>query len=156
FFDALGRHFFFTLSASEQDMLLRLSLLPEITPDLADALIGSQEARPLLQRLYQRQLLITRAESSGNVFQLHDLLREFLDRRFAQHLSKDEQRGLREKAAMLPRDAGRLDESITLALQAQAWTFARDLILECADLVLAQARRATFIEWCVKFPAIEM
>jgi len=155
-FDVLGRHFFYTLPADDQDMLLKLNLLPEISADLADAMIGSREAGRLLERLYQRQLLITCTESSGNHFQLHDLLRDFLDTRLAQRFSKDEQARLREKAALVLSEAARPDEAIPVALQAEAWALARDLILSRAEPVLAQGRRATFIEWCEKLPPSEM
>lgn len=155
-FDVLGRHFFYTLPSADQDVLMKLNLLPEISSDLANAMIGSNEAGKLLDRLYQRQLLITRSESKGKHFQLHDLLRDFLDSRLVQRFSKEEQASLRERTAIVLSEAGRLDEAIPLALQAEAWTRARDLILRRAETMLAQGRRATFIEWCAKFPATEL
>jgi LuxR family maltose regulon positive regulatory protein len=155
-FDAFGRHFFFTLPPPDQDMLMKLNLLPEINTDLANAMIGSREAGELLDRLYQRQLLITRSEASGNHFQLHDLLRDFLGTRLAQRFSKEELAALRERTAMILSERGRLDEAIALALQAEAWPSARDLILRRAESVLAQGRRASFIEWCGKLPASEL
>lgn len=154
-FDVLGRHFFYTLAPPDQDMLMKLSLLPEISDDLANAMIGSLEAGKLLDRLYQRQLLITRSAGNNN-FQLHDLLRDFLGARLAQRFSRTELAALRERAAIILGEAGRLDEAIALALQAQAWTCARDFILARAEDVLAQGRRATFIDWCTKLPADEL
>src|SRR6185503_17367434 len=85
-FQVLGKHFLDAFPPHEQDMLLKLNLLPEISAELADLMIGSSEAGNLLERLYQRQLLITRAESGGT-FQLHDLFREFLDTRLTQRFS---------------------------------------------------------------------
>jgi len=155
-FGVMSRHFFDALSASEQELLLQLNLLPEIRADLADALTGSVAAGRLLQRLYQRQLLITRSESGGNHFQLHDLLRDFLDQCLKQRYSPEEQARLREKAAIVLEKAGRFDEAIALALQAATWGLARDLILEHAGSVLAHGRRATFIDWCAKLPPAEM
>lgn len=155
-FDALGRHFFYTLPPADQDMLMKLNLLPEISADLANALIGSTEAGRLLDRLYQRQLLITRTEASGNHFHVHDLLRDFLDTRLAQRFSKADLAAMRAKTATVLGEAGRFDEAIALALEAESWTSARDLILKQAETVLAQGRRATFIEWCAKLPAAEL
>ncbi|MGE0239055.1 MAG: BTAD domain-containing putative transcriptional regulator [Parvibaculaceae bacterium] len=155
-FDLLGRHFFYTLPPGDQDMLMKLNLLPEISADLANAMIGSEEAGKLLDRLYQRQLLITRTQASGNHFQLHDLLRDFLDTRLVQRFAKEELAALRERTAIILAEAGRLDEAIALALQAQAWPSARDLILKRAEPVLALGRRATFIEWCAKLPTEEV
>jgi LuxR family transcriptional regulator, maltose regulon positive regulatory protein len=155
-FDVLGRHFFETLPLADQNMLLQLNLLPEINSELADAMIDSGEATKLLERLYQRQFLTTRAEAGGNYFQLHDLLRDFLDDRFAQRSSQDEQAGFRKKAAIVLRDAGRLDEAISLALQANAWALARDIILKRAEPMLAEGRRATLIEWVARMPPAEI
>jgi DNA-binding SARP family transcriptional activator len=135
---------------------LQLNLLPEIRADLADALTGSVEAGRLLRRLYQRQLLITWSGSRGNDFQLHDLLRDFLNQCLTERYSAGEQARLREKAATVLREAGRFDEAIALALQAMAWGLARELILERAGPVLAEGHRATFIDWCARLPPAEM
>lgn len=155
-FDVLGRHFFHTLSSEDQSMLLELNLLPEIRSDLANALIGSSDGAKLLERLYQGQMLISRVESSRGAFHLHDLLREFLDHRLSLHVSAEEQVRLRTKAATVLRDAGRIDEAIALALQAEAWPLARTLILERASAIISQGGRATFIEWCGRLPQTEM
>ncbi|RWK61563.1 hypothetical protein [Mesorhizobium sp.] len=150
--DVLGRHFFLSLPAADQEMLLKLNLLPEISAELANVMIGSDEAGKLLDRLYRRQLLVTRLENSRDTFYLHDLLRDFLDRRFAQHVVMEEQRSLRRKAAKVLAEAGRPDEAIHLALQAEDWDQASELILSRAEAVLAQGGRATFIEWCGRLP----
>lgn len=155
FFSALGRHLFDTLSAADQDMLMRLNLLPEITVPLANALAGPAAAE-LLGRLYRRQLLITRAEGRAETFQLHDLLREFLARRFDERLAESDRAALRTKAARILAEAGQTDDAIALALKAGAWPLARDLILERAATALAQGRRATVIDWCAKLPPAEM
>jgi DNA-binding SARP family transcriptional activator len=155
-FDVLGRHFFYTLPAADQAMLLKLNLLPEISSELANAMIGSGEGTRLLERLYQSQLLISRVESNRDVFQLHALLREFLDHRLMMDSSPEERAELREKAATILRAAGRLDEAVALALQAEAWALARDLMLERAAPAIAQGRRTTFIEWCGKLPPAEI
>lgn len=155
-FDVLGRHFFDAFPPPDQEMLLKLNLLPEISTELADAMVGSNEAGRLLERLYSRQLLITRAESGGSYFQLHDLFREFLDLRFGQRFSGAEQAGLREHAAKVLRATGRLDDAVAVALQGGAWALARELIVEQADAVLAAGRRATVVEWCSRLPPEQM
>lgn len=151
-FDALGRHFFLSLPEADRDTLLKLNILPEIRSDLANAMVGTKEGERLLERLLQRQLLITRAEASRDLFHLHDLLREFLDRWLEHSVPKDEQRRLRERAAVVLRDGGYVEEAIPLALQAEAWTLAHDLILSQAETVLCQGRRSTFIDWSTRLP----
>lgn len=155
-FDVLGRNLFYTLPEADQDTLLKLNLLPDINADLANALIGSKEAGKLLDRLYQRQLLITRSEGSGHYFHLHDLLRDFLDAQLPLRFPNEQLSALRHKTATILAEAGRLDEAIALALDARTWSFARALLLQRAESVLAQGRRATFIDWCAKLPAQEI
>jgi LuxR family maltose regulon positive regulatory protein len=155
-FTALGRHFFDALSATEQEMLLILNLLPEVTVALANAVTGSAEAGKLLDRLYHRQLLVTRAKGQVEAFQLHDLLRDFLDHRFDQRLSADEQRAAWIKAAQVLTEANRPDDAIALALRAGAWPLVHDLLLQRADAVIAEGRRATLIEWMGKLPPAEL
>ena len=154
-FATLGEQFFAVLSEFDQEMLLTLNLLPEITVDLANALTGSTEAGKLLDRLYERQFLVTGAEGQKATFQLHDLLRDFLARRFDERLSETEQRALRRKAALVLSEAGRADEAIALALDACAWPLARDLLLVRADTLIATGRRVTLIEWLDRLPQAE-
>jgi LuxR family transcriptional regulator, maltose regulon positive regulatory protein len=156
FSSALGRHFFEALPETDQEMLLTLNLLPEITIPLANAITGSTAAGELLDRLYHRQLLVTRSEGSADSFQLHDLLRDFLHQSFEDRLTADDRRALRTKAAQVLVAAGRTDDAIALAAQAGAWALARDLLLRRAETVIAEGRRATFIEWVSKLPAAEL
>jgi DNA-binding SARP family transcriptional activator len=154
-FTALARQLFAALTAEEQDAMLKLSLLPEITPDLVKELTASDAAKNLLVRLHQRQLLVTRGETDRSVYQLHDLLRDFLQSRLAEHFEPDELATLREKAATQLHAAGYPDAAVDLALQARKWSLARSLIVERAEALIAQGRRATLIEWCNTLPDTE-
>ncbi|WP_225768633.1 hypothetical protein [Inquilinus sp. Marseille-Q2685] len=151
-FDVLGAQLFETLPVSEQDMLLKLNLLPEITAGLAAAMAESGQARSLLERLHRRQLLVARGEAARPVFILHDLLRGFLRDRFARSVPEAEQARLRRRAATVLAEAGRTDDAIDLALQGRAWDLARRLMADRAEAVLAQGRRATFADWCAQLP----
>ena len=154
-FAALARQLLDALTAEEQEAMLKVSLLPEITPDLVKGLTGSEAARSLLARLHQRQLLVTRVESAKSVYHLHDLLRDFLQNLLAQHFATRELATLREQAATLLNAAGYPDAAIELALQAQSWSLARGLIVQRAEALIAQGRRATLIDWCNALPASE-
>lgn len=155
-FTMLGGHFFEALSATEQEMLLTLNLLPEITAALANAVTDTEAAGKLLAQLYERQFLVTRAEDQKATFHLHDLLREFLNQRFDESLSQTEQRALRQKAALVLSEAGRLDEAIAQALDAGAWALARDFLHQRADMLIAKGQRATLIEWLDRLPETEL
>jgi len=154
--DELGRHLFDSLPTDEQQMLLQLSLLPEITIELATALVGAREAESLLTRMHQRQLLITRENTSQILFQLHDLLRDFLRDRLECRTNADQLAQLRSKVASLLDARGRHDDAIELALQGKAWALARTWIDRRAESLLNQGRCSTLNDWCAKFPDDEL
>ncbi len=151
-FEALTRQLFATLPTEEQEALLTLSLLPEITLDLARDLTGSAAARNILVRLCQRQLLVTRGDTAKSVYHLHDLLRDFLQNRLTAHVEPRELAARRERAAACLHAAGYRDAAIDLALQARQWPLARRFIIERAEALIGQGRRATLIDWCDLLP----
>lgn len=155
FRDIAGTYFLQDIAPRDQELLMKLNLLPEINGDLAEAFAGT-DAGGLLERLYHRQLLVTRDGPAGAAFQFHDLLREYLSALFDRRLTPEDQARLRLQAATVLHGAGRTDAAIALALQAGAWPAARAFILERADTVLQEGRRATFIDWCGRLPAAEM
>ncbi|RWP39332.1 MAG: hypothetical protein EOR04_23365 [Mesorhizobium sp.] len=156
FQEVVGRLFLQNVPGDDQDTLLKLNLLPEISSGLADALLGPGVGGPVLERLFKMQLLVTRTGQQGGGFQFHDLLRDYLSRLFEVRLSPEEQASLREKAARVLRDAGFVDAAVSMALQAEAWPLARELVIEHAEAMLSQGRRATLIEWGTRFPAEEL
>lgn len=156
FQEVVGRLFLQNVPGDDQDTLLKLNLLPEINSGLADALLGPGVGGPVLERLFKMQLLVTRTGQEGGGFQFHDLLRDYLFKLFEVRLLPEEQASLREKAARVLRDAGLIDAAVSMALQAQAWPLARELIIEHAEAMLAQGRRATLMEWGARFPAEEL
>ena len=136
----------------ERDVLLKLSLLPEIRPEIVTALGGTTAARTILDALLRRQLLITRGESPQPVFHLHDLLRDHLRNRLFAELQGRDRSGVMEQVATVLDNAGYGEAAIDLALQAQAWPLVRRLIAANAEVLLAQGRRQTVIERCLALP----
>jgi DNA-binding SARP family transcriptional activator len=150
-FATLAKPLFERLTVAEQEALLKLSLLPEFTAELARELTGSEASRGLLERLRRQQLLVTRGAGRA-VFQFHDLLREYLLDRLTQQFPPDELARLRERAARLLDEAGHPDEAVDMALRASAWPLARGLIVARAEVLLAQGQRATLISWSAALP----
>ena len=77
-FAALAGHLIDSLPQAERDLLMKVSLMPDVRPDIVRALGGMAAGQNVLDALHRRQLLVTRAKSSHTVFHLHDLLREVL------------------------------------------------------------------------------
>jgi LuxR family maltose regulon positive regulatory protein len=155
-FAALAHQMFEGLNAAEQNSLLKLSLLPEVTADLAEQLTGATAVRGVLGRLHQRQLLVTRAESAQATYHMHDLLREYLKARLAQQVAPAELAALRERAAALLDENGRGDAAIELAIDARSWPLARKLMVRHAEQLVAQGRRVTLTDWCAALPPQEL
>jgi len=151
-FAALARQLIDGLPQAERDVLLRLSLLPEIRPEIVHAFGGATAAQNVLDALHRRHLLATRGNTLQTVFHLHDLLREYLRHRLSTELTPHDLAALMEHAARLLNDAGYVDAATDLALEAQAWPLARRLISAHAQTLVAQGRRATLISRCAALP----
>jgi hypothetical protein len=133
---------------------MRLSLLPEIRPEIVNALSGATATRTVLDALLRRQLLVTRGQSSQPVFHLHDLLRDYLRSRLSAE-STDLTATMAELARVLD-EAGYDDAAIELTLQARDWPLARRLLSAHAETLFAQGRRQTFIERCAALPTDQL
>ncbi|MDH0866742.1 hypothetical protein [Mitsuaria sp. GD03876] len=155
-FSAFGPRLFDTLPPPEQQLLLHLSLLPEITADLATALAGPDQPRHALEQLHRRQLLVMSGWKGRVTFRMHDLMREFLQGCLERRLAPSELARLRTHAAGLLEAAGHVDAAIDLALRAASWPLARRLISARAEALLAEGRRVTLSEWCARMPAGEL
>jgi DNA-binding SARP family transcriptional activator len=151
-FAALAEQMFDTLPEAQRDVLLKLSVLPEMRPEVARAFVGEDAADALIEVLQRRQLLVTRGESAEPVFHLHDLLRDFLQERIERDMSSHERARLRERAAELLSAEGWIEAAVALAVKAQAWALVRRLALAAAPGLVANGRRATLIEWCGTLP----
>jgi LuxR family transcriptional regulator, maltose regulon positive regulatory protein len=145
-----------SLPRAERELLMKVSLLPEVSPALVGALGGATATRDVLEGLRRRQLLVVRSESSNTVFHLHDLLREYLRSRLLEELSARETAVLMEHIAQLLNNAGYADAAIELALQSRLWPLAQRLIMEHAETLLGQGRRATLMERCAALPPDRM
>lgn len=156
-FDILGHQVFDGLPPQERSILMKLSLLPEVTTALAGAFVDDQSVAPLLERLHERQLLVTWRDDMGRTaFRLHDLLRDFLARRLRATLSPAAQEALSLRAVDALWDAERQEDAIDLCLRAGAWAAAREKIVIRAETLLAQGRRTTVLDWCARIPDAEL
>ena len=151
-FAALAGQLIDDLPQPERDLLMKVSVLPEITPEIVRAIGGATVGQNVLDTLHRRQLLVTRDKSVHAVFHLHDLLKEYLRNRLSDELSPTELARLMEHAAGVLNDAGYVDAAMDLAVKSQAWPLARRLISAHAATLLAQGRRATLVDHCAALP----
>ena len=84
-------------SPEHQKILLKLAFFPRLTPELAVAATGEEQARQLLEYLYRRHLFVERRTGAAQttsepVYQFHALFRAFLRRQAAAAYSREELR----------------------------------------------------------------
>ncbi|MBK8019065.1 MAG: hypothetical protein IPK20_21845 [Betaproteobacteria bacterium] len=80
-FDYFAAQIFDAAPASQRDMLIRMSYLPNMTAALAQAITGDASAGPLLAALARRNLFTDRRLGEDTSYQFHALFRLFLQTR---------------------------------------------------------------------------
>ena len=152
-FDYFSIEAFRGVQPDEQALLVRLALLPWMTPVSATALTGSARAALVLESLANNHHFTTRQGGATPVFQFHALFREFLLRRSADVLSMIERRELQLLAAQLMEQGGAPAEAFDLLVQAHSWNQARELVLRNAQGLVAEGRHKSLGAWLNALPA---
>ena len=140
------------LPEHQQKLLTYTSLFPEVTAELADQLIKRDDSSAQLAAIYRQQLFISRRNGLTLSYYYHDLFREFLLDQLAKELSKTELDELKLHAAKILQSSGYLDQAIELALEAQAWSMAQELLVQHAESLLDAGRRQSLLEWVNRLP----
>lgn len=153
-FEVLARHLVESLADADRTVLLKLSVLPRITARFAAGLTERQDAPTVLERLHERQLLVSRGDPSGSAFLLHDLLRDYLQTCLKREFGPQESEKLYQRAAELLAGDGEYAEAIACALHGGAIKAAHSLVVAHARELLAQGLRSSIVEWCNRLPAI--
>ena len=122
--------------------LTHTSVLPELSPDLCDAVLTTTDSRRLLVELESRVLFMTRVGGDGAWYRCHPLFRAFLQSRLrieGQSLF----RRLGMRAASLLEAEGRAQEGLELLLELEAWPEAAEAIARAAPRLAEQGKWQT-------------
>jgi ATP/maltotriose-dependent transcriptional regulator MalT/DNA-binding SARP family transcriptional activator len=153
-FEYFGEVVFRQLDAVTRDLLLRIAMLPQISPALAQRLCPDLDAAALLEGLKPYSyLLLTTPARHELLYQLHPLAREFLMRKAREVFSADELLGARRRAAALLAGEGQADAAAALLVEIDDWSELRTLVLAEAETLLAQGRGETLVRWIQSLPA---
>jgi len=161
--DYFGKEVFESEVPEIQDFLLRVSLLPHMTNNMAKTLTGQPRAGRILSELNRRNRFTERRFKERLSYQFHPLFREFLQSRSREKYSEDELVKLCRTAAALLQDEGDMEEAAVLLWNAKAWDPLAELILKHSPTLLSQGRNHTLLEWLrflpkemiVEFPWLE-
>ena len=151
-FHYLAKQIFADLPQAEQNLLVDTSVLPEVSPIVANALMERDDSAQLLLSIYHRHLFISR-QGGAPVYIYHDLLREFLQQQLLLRHSPDRLIELQRKAARTLAANNRIEHAIELALESADWPYGQHLLLTCAEMLLQSNRHDAFISWSKRLQA---
>ncbi|MDD2732816.1 MAG: BTAD domain-containing putative transcriptional regulator [Desulfuromonadaceae bacterium] len=136
-----------------RDFLLRTSLLPRMTTEMAVRLTSCANGGRLLAKLHRSGWFTEKHSGQTEFFSYHPLFRDFLLNEATNSLPAEELAALQGQAAMLLQEAGDLENAFALFLQAGNWPGVIGIVATHAASLLAQGRSATLENWLCALPA---
>jgi ATP/maltotriose-dependent transcriptional regulator MalT len=153
-FDYFAGEIFHKADVRAQQLLLHTAYLPEMTAEIALELSGDPGTEELLASLSRNNYFVTvRDTQPERVYQYHPMLREFLQARAAESLSKERRRELQRLSARQMERAGRIEDAVALYREAHDWEEMARVIEAHAAALVAQGRGETVWRWVEELPA---
>ncbi|HEX2910469.1 MAG TPA: LuxR C-terminal-related transcriptional regulator [Chloroflexia bacterium] len=152
-----GDHYIFDYLAEEvlnhqspemRLFLLQTSILPQLTPELCEAVTGRENVIALLDELYRRNLFVMSVDAVRRIYRYHDLFAVFLQERLKQELPDQfvELHGRAARAEALPAPA------IRHYLAAELWEEAAEAIERAGNGLFQHGMIATLRGWINNLP----
>jgi ATP/maltotriose-dependent transcriptional regulator MalT len=135
----------------QRSFLLKTSIMPSMTAEIACALTGDRDAARMLADLERRSFLTQRLGTSG-AFRYHPLLRDFLRRRVASEFGEVAVREIHRRAGELLDRAGQIDEAMEQYQAAHALDEVVALLLRVAPSHVAAGKGHTLETWMDRLP----
>jgi hypothetical protein len=139
-------------SPRAQQTLMRLSVMPHISPAQAVAISGDPSATDLLDDLARHNLFTDRRPGTQLSYQFHALFRAFLQDRARRLLTAPVQRQCLQGAIQALREAGQVDDAVRLCLDGQDNDAAIPLVLQQAESLIQSGRHRTLAAWIEALP----
>ena len=148
-------HVLGALSTPRLDFLLQLSLLNDITPELAGVATGRMDAGDWLEALVEAGAFITRLDCEPPRYRLHGLFRSFLVAEAKRRLPADQRRALLERAAAHSFQQSAFEDAMEYALAAPAPALVHDILETGArTLVSDRGDLLMFVDWVARASAL--
>jgi LuxR family transcriptional regulator, maltose regulon positive regulatory protein len=146
-FDFLAGEVLQRLPADVQDALCKIAFMPSITAPMAEELTRLNSIGRILARLYQEHYFTESRFEDQPQYQFHPLFREFLLNRARTSWSDSQLKQVRERAAQLLEKDARIEDAITLLMDAGQWGEVSRLILMNAGSLMGQGRSQLLLSW---------
>ncbi|HSB99828.1 MAG TPA: BTAD domain-containing putative transcriptional regulator, partial [Burkholderiaceae bacterium] len=157
-FGYFAQRVFDDTAPAQQQMLMQLSLLPQMSASLAERLTGSADSGRLLETFYRRHLFTDRRHvASGparHVFQFHALFRSFLRHQAQARWSRDELREVARRAGQLLADDGLAEQALECFAQSD-WAAYGRMVAAQAEALIEQGRGQTVVDWLARLPGAQ-
>ncbi len=140
------------LAPDVQSLLLKTSVLSDISVPMAERLTNLPKAGEMLSSLHAARYFTERREGPEQWYRYHPLFRDFLVQRAQQVLGPEEVRRLQRTAAGLLVSAGRIEDGAALLQVAGEWEEFAQLILAQAGARIAEGRIQTLEGWIRSVP----
>ncbi|MGH8532156.1 MAG: hypothetical protein ACREV1_05350 [Gammaproteobacteria bacterium] len=151
-FDYFVAQIFQQLGEGTREVLLRTSILPRVTIELAQAMSGRSDVARVLEELYREQFLVDRRAGETVTYQYHALFGAFLQAQAKHRYSDVEWRALRVASADALARYGQSEEAVPVFIAAGAHERAIPLILMQAQRLLTLGRWGTLQQWIESLP----
>ena len=152
-FDYLAGEIFQKSDAQTQDFLLRTAFPSYITPSIAQALTGVEDAARILEGLHRNNYFVSQRPARPEaVYQYHPMLREFLLARMADVHPKDRRRQMQKESAAAMEIAGNPEDALSLFRDSHEWDEMARVIGAHAEAMLGQGRGETLRRWIEDLP----
>jgi LuxR family transcriptional regulator, maltose regulon positive regulatory protein len=136
----------------QREFLLKTSVVPSLTPGVAEHLTGQPEAGKLLSELERRSFLTQRLGTSAT-YRYHPLLRTFLLKRAQADLGPGALLELHRRAAEALIQLDQIDEAMDQFETAGEVTLRTKLILSVAPSYVSNGHGRTIEAWIGRLPA---
>jgi ATP/maltotriose-dependent transcriptional regulator MalT/DNA-binding SARP family transcriptional activator len=152
-FDYLAGEIFQKSDERTQQFLLHTAYLPEMTAAMARQLSGDAGTDDLLAGLNRNNYFVSLRDTLPEpVYQYHPMLRDFLQARAAEAMSKERRHELLCASARQMEQAGRVEDAVALYRDAHEWGEVAHLIEDNAGALVGQGRGETVGRWVEELP----
>lgn len=132
-----------------QEFALQCSVLPDMSPDLCNAIRDRHDAADCLEQLYRRNLFVVMTDALTPVMRFHDLFREFLQHRL-QRMHASLVPVLHARAANAE---SRPLRAVAHFIQARMWEEARGAIVRYGNQLIRDGAISTVTRLIEQIPA---
>ncbi len=146
-FEYFANELFQKIDGGTQEFLLKTSMLPKMTPPIAEQLTGNSNADEILAQLNTRNYFTEKHTQGGLTYQYHPLFREFLQTRASKVFSQQDISRIKLVGATLMEESGQIEDAAQLYVQAGESDGLVRLIMGHAKSVIEQGRSKTVEEW---------